>query len=1693
MPGQTLNPETLYTVTLPAGLPSLEGPRTTSHEYLMPFTTYRPLVVDRSMQNFNPGETLYVSFNNDLASDQSVQLTSLPEIAGLKTGISGGKLWIPGHTRARTTYQFTLPTGLVDVFGQKSSTPIPLQVQTGPARQVFKPPAKSFLLLDPHGPPQLNFGCVNHKRLAVQIRAVNPKDWPAFRHHGESLPGELIFDQEIEANTVEDELQTVSLNLSRALEESPHLVVTAVPRQENPKYNGYRGWVQRSPLGANLVMAPGQLLVWVNDLATGSTLGGSQVSFLGSQESVQTDDQGLATLVPKQEQDALLILRGTDQLLVVTADLDFHRDRSAHETLWYVSDDRRLYKPGETVSVKGWLRREVHLPRGQMEALRDRSLSFELVDPRHNVISKGMATVGQLGGFHFKVDLPKDFHLGEGHLNLKCGESSHRHDFSVQEFRQPEFEVSTRAEDDSVVLGDLGTVAVKARYFAGGGLADTAVRWDVEARPGHYSPPHWPDFTFGDWAPWFDCYRWWDGNKASRVTRKTFRETTDSQGKDRLTLKFLSADEPRPYSVAATATVADLNRQAWSSTGSILVHPASDYVGLKTERTFVQPGQTIQTQVIVTDLVGRAVAGRLVDLSLSRWSWEYGGRVDKKQVFTSQLTSADAPLTVSVPTEGGGTYQLSATVHDRSNRSNGSQLICWVAGGEPPPPARQVELQKLTLVPNKKVYEPGEVAEILVQSPCSRAQALVTLERHGLVSHQFLDLSSGSNTLKVPLEEDYFPNLRLTVDAVGQEPRRFKDGRPLPGSPTRPMQARGSLNLEINKASRELKVEVKPRRPQATPGSMNHLEIGVWDASGRPVANAEVALLVVDESVLALVKGVFENPLEAFCGLRAAEVNHQGVRGWIELALASELPSESNITASGSGVLWTSSTGAAGATNVTFEEEFRGTLAVPLNGSQIGDLSQGIGAFQGFTTLSSAGGLPLGIGSFSRNGAPGAVNISFEEAFQSMLPLAKKGAPIRLRQNFSPLALFKPAVHTNADGRAGVTFKLPDNLTRYRIVALAAAGERQFGKGESTLLARQPLMVRPSPPRFLNFGDRCEMPVLIQNQTDRPMPVRLACRASNLKLENARAGFSVNVPAHDRVQVNVPLATRAVGRGHLQIAASSGDFADAAEVDFPVWTPATTEAFATYGEIDQGGISQPVDPPSDVYPEVGGLEVSTSSTALTELTDAFIYLQNYPYECCEQLASRVLSTVALAPVLQAFDAPGVPGPNQLKVRLAADIKKLEGLQNSDGGWDYWERGRPSIPYCSLHVAHALVRLRQAGHAVSDSTYEMALDYAEGVAHRVPSNYPVWCQQDLRSSVYVLQRAGRSQVAPARELLRDYGGVEKAPLEALGWLLPTLSQQGEGEQIRRQLQNRVTQTASTAEFTASYGDGAHLILASNHRDDAVCLEALIHDSPQSDLLPKLVRGLLGRRRHGCWGNTQENCFVLLALHEYFQKLEKPTPDFVARVWLGDRYAGQQIFRGRKTDSQRVRVPMAELRGPEDLHLTKEGNGRLYYRLGLKYALRNLQMREALEKGFSVDRLYEGADEPGDVTKDARGRWHIKAGARIKVTLTMVAPSNRYHVALVDPLPAGLEALNPALGARVPKAEGERNPRWYDHENLRDERVEAFTEWLHSGVHSYSYYARATTPGRFTAAPAKAEEMYAPETFGRSGSDQVVVEP
>ena len=467
-------------------------------------------------------------------------------------------------------------------------------------------------------------------------------------------------------------------------------------------------------------------------------------------------------------------------------------------------------------------------------------------------------------------------------------------------------------------------------------------------------------------------------------------------------------------------------------------------------------------------------------------------------------------------------------------------------------------------------------------------------------------------------------------------------------------------------------------------------------------------------------------------------------------------------------------------------------------------------------------------------------------------------------------------------------------------------------------------------------------------------------------------------------------------------------------------------------------------------------------------------------------------------MLQQYKSPGFPSPAAALGAVAADVTALVALQTDGGGFAHWDRTRGAEPYVSIQVTHALVAAKNAGFAVPPATLANALNYIANVEAHFLAQYSEPIRDTLSGyALHVRALAGSRDTVKAQALWVRRGTA--LALEGAAWLWPIIDDPASDAAIERSIQNSAVETADAVTFRTSYGDDAYVVLSSQRRVDGVVLDALIAKRPQSTLIPKVVTGLLSHRTAGHWDSVQENSFILLALKRYFDTYESQTPNFLARVWLGERFAGEQSFVGRSTDRLNFNVPTVGViaAGNTSIVLAKEGTGRLYYRLGLRYSPSNLRS-DPLDRGFVVARTYQAVDDPSEVSRDSEGVWHVKAGARVRVKLTMIAESQRTHVALVDSLPAGFEILNPGLvtSPAAPK-DGSAAIRpwwqgsWYDHQNLRDDRAEAFSTIIGAGTYDYSYIAKATTPGSFVVPPARAEQIYSPESFGRSGSASVVV--
>ena len=161
----------------------------------------------------------------------------------------------------------------------------------------------------------------------------------------------------------------------------------------------------------------------------------------------------------------------------------------------------------------------------------------------------------------------------------------------------------------------------------------------------------------------------------------------------------------------------------------------------------------------------------------------------------------------------------------------------------------------MQIVPDKKSYVPGDTAHVLIVTGKDPASVLVTAEGNGLYSAQVIKSNGGSITVDVPIKPEYAPNFYVAAT--------FIRGNKL---------YQGNKSLSVPPTQHELKVDLKPSKPQYQPGEAASYTIKATDASGKPVA-AEFSLGVVDEAIYAIQPETVQPILKAFYGTIYSKVS----------------------------------------------------------------------------------------------------------------------------------------------------------------------------------------------------------------------------------------------------------------------------------------------------------------------------------------------------------------------------------------------------------------------------------------------------------------------------------------------------------------------------------------------------------------------------------------------------------------------------------------------------------------------------------------------------------------------------------------------------------------------------------------------------------------------------------------------------
>src|SRR5690606_20081667 len=224
---------------------------------------------------------------------------------------------------------------------------------------------------------------------------------------------------------------------------------------------------------------------------------------------------------------------------------------------------------------------------------------------------------------------------------------------------------------------------------------------------------------------------------------------------------------------------------------------------------------------------------------------------------------------------------------------------------------------------------------------------------------------------------------------------------------------------------------------------------------------------------------------------------------------------------------------------------------------------------------------------------------------------AAKGAPgggggesgTTPRRDFRQSAYFNPSVTTAADGRARVTFRLPESLTTYRIMAVATTRDDRYGYAEDRVVTSKRLMARPALPRLLRAGDRANAGVVVSAKDFGPTRVRVRLDASGVDLLD-EAEKVIDLPRNGSTEVRFALAAEQVGTARFRFTVAAGTERDDVEVERSIASPAILEAVALYGSTTSAA-AEALGDVTGIRKDVGGLEVKVAPTALVGIDAGF--------------------------------------------------------------------------------------------------------------------------------------------------------------------------------------------------------------------------------------------------------------------------------------------------------------------------------------------------------------------------------------------------------------------------------------------------------------------------------------------------------
>lgn len=630
------------------------------------------------------------------------------------------------------------------------------------------------------------------------------------------------------------------------------------------KYSDDSWSVSNNPSKDNVLtkeLSKSNNLYWVSNNKTLSPVvgavvteyeGGYNRTFKQNSSGV-TDGQGIARVTFSEGSGGAVVKSGLDSAVISDwADMLQYASPAQDASKTYVYTDRPIYRPGQTVFMRGIDRIGFD---GLYEVWNKEKVSLEVFDSRGARVYDTKLEQNLYGTFSTKLDLPNDAPLGTYRIEV-FGQSFY---FDVEEYVPAAFKLEANTNKEEYINGDSFKVDVQADYYFGVPLDSGTISYAVTAQDYYFDKYTDDYFNFG--GGWYYCYSCGYGDDFLFRGETTINENGHAAIERTFKLEdyFDDTESEGSKLVTVSLTAKDINGRSVSLQKSFVVHKGEFYLGVKTDEYYTGVNSPNKLRVKTVDVGGKPLPIDNLEKVVYKVDWETfkrqevdGGfyyrsekkltEISREKIKTDNKGDWIGDLVISSE----GQYEVQITGSDsRGNKLKTiTSLYIYGPTSVSVPPNNNYELD---LEVEKTDLNVGDEGSVLIKSPYKKAKALISVERGSIYDYWVVDVVGGLYLHKFPIKDNYSPNVYVSVLLLSSDPE----------------VKYGNVYYNIGTKEKELLVEVKANKTYYLPGEEVKLTVKTKNQAGQGVP-AEVSVAVADLSVLALKGNPKKNPLVFF-------------------------------------------------------------------------------------------------------------------------------------------------------------------------------------------------------------------------------------------------------------------------------------------------------------------------------------------------------------------------------------------------------------------------------------------------------------------------------------------------------------------------------------------------------------------------------------------------------------------------------------------------------------------------------------------------------------------------------------------------------------------------------------------------------------------------------------------------------------